>query len=73
MGGTTDGAGTTAGSSNVLSQLLALLLAEKAGLPFSVDEKALAELEKAVHAAARGGPEPASADGRAPGKEVERG
>jgi uncharacterized membrane protein YqiK len=55
MGGATDGAGATAGSSNVLSQLVALLLAEKAGLPFSVDEKALGDLEQAVQAAARGG------------------
>jgi uncharacterized membrane protein YqiK len=53
MGGGTDGADATAGSSNVLSQLMALLLAEKAGLPFAVDEKALAELDRAVRAAAR--------------------
>jgi uncharacterized membrane protein YqiK len=64
MGGNIDGTGTAAGSSNVLSQLVALLLAEKAGLPFSVDEKARAELDKAVRAAARPGTEgttPASA------------
>src|SRR6185436_16943641 len=54
MGGGTDGAATAAGSSNVLNQLVALLLAERAGVGFAADEKALAELEKAVHAAARG-------------------
>jgi uncharacterized membrane protein YqiK len=58
MGGGTDGADATAGSSNVLSQLMALLLAEKAGLPFAVDEKALAELDRAVRAAARCTTEP---------------
>jgi uncharacterized membrane protein YqiK len=58
MGGGTDGAGETAGSSNVLSQLVALLLAEKAGIPFAVDEKALAELDRAVRAAARNTTEP---------------
>jgi hypothetical protein len=42
----------------VLSQLVALLLAEKAGLPFAADEKALAELDRAVRAAARQTPEP---------------
>jgi uncharacterized membrane protein YqiK len=60
MGGGADGTGTPAGASNVLSQLVALLLAEKAGIPFSADEKALAELEKAVHAAAGGGTEPST-------------
>jgi uncharacterized membrane protein YqiK len=54
MGGG-DGAGAPAavGSSNVLSQLVTLLLAEKAGLSFAVDEKALAELDAAVRSAAR--------------------
>ncbi len=43
------------GSSNVLNQLVALLLAESAGVRFATDEKALAELDRAVQAAARGG------------------
>jgi len=55
MGGGTDGAAAAAGSTNVLNQLLALLLAERAGVGFATDEKALAELERAVRAAARGG------------------
>jgi uncharacterized membrane protein YqiK len=54
MGGGADGAAAAAGSSNVLNQLVALLLAERAGAGFATDEKALAELEKAVHAAALG-------------------
>ena len=54
MGGGTDGAAAAAGSSNVLNQLVALLLAERAGVGFATDEKALAELERAVQAAARG-------------------
>ena len=58
MGGSTEGAGATVGASNVFNQLVALLLAEKAGLPFTVDEKALAELDRAVQAAARREPEP---------------
>jgi hypothetical protein len=58
MGGSTDGAGAAVGSSNVFTQLMALLLAEKAGIPFTVDEKALAELDRAVQAAARNATEP---------------
>jgi hypothetical protein len=57
MGGGADGAGATAGASNVLSQLVALLLAERAGIPLTGDDRALLELEKAVHAAARRGTE----------------
>jgi hypothetical protein len=52
MGGGTDGAGAAVGSSNVLSQLMTLLLAEKAGVGMAVDEKALAALDAAVRAAA---------------------
>jgi len=45
-----------------LSQLVALLLAEKAGLGFTRDEAALAELDRAVHSAARAAAErPAAA------------
>jgi hypothetical protein len=36
----------------VLNQLVALLLAEKAGVGFARDEAALLELDRAVHAAA---------------------
>jgi hypothetical protein len=54
MGGGGDGAAAAAGSSSVLNQLVALLLAERSGVGFATDEKALAELERAVHAAARG-------------------
>jgi len=50
MGG--DGA-ATAGASNVLNQLVTLLLAEKAGIGFTGDAAALAELDRAVHAAAK--------------------
>jgi len=60
MGGGGDGTTSVAGSGNVLSQLVALLLAEKAGVGFATDAEALAELERAVHAAAR-----AAADGAA--------
>ena len=64
MGATGDGA-EAAGASNVLNQLVALLLAEKAGLGIAqsdkspsegsdrLPDKALAELDAAVHAAAR--------------------
>jgi uncharacterized membrane protein YqiK len=51
MGGGADGAGG-AGSSNVLNQLVALLLAEKAGVGFAADPAALAELDRAVRSAA---------------------
>jgi uncharacterized membrane protein YqiK len=52
MGG--DGAaGGAAGASNVLNQLVALLLAEKAGVGVAQDAGALAELDRAVHDAAR--------------------
>jgi hypothetical protein len=50
MGG--DGA-ATAGASNVLNQLVTLLLAEKAGIGFTGDAAALAELDRAVHSAAK--------------------
>jgi len=52
MGGNADGA-AVAGASNVLNQLVTLLLAEKAGMGFTPDEAALAELDRAVHAAAK--------------------
>lgn len=51
MGGNGDAA-TAAGGSNVLNQLVALLLAEKAGVGFARDEAALAELDRVVRAAA---------------------
>ena len=57
MGGGADGAAAAAGASNVFNQLVALLLAERAGVGFAADEKALAELEKAVQAAAARGDE----------------
>jgi uncharacterized membrane protein YqiK len=57
MGGGADGAGAGTGTSNVLGQLVALLLAERAGVGFATDAAALAELEKAVHEAARRGEE----------------
>jgi uncharacterized membrane protein YqiK len=53
MGSGADGTGAPAGSANVLSQLVALLLAEKAGVGFAGDPAALSELERAVHDAAR--------------------
>jgi uncharacterized membrane protein YqiK len=53
MGGGADGGASAVGSSNVLSQLATLLLADKAGLGFTVDAKALADLDAAVRAAAR--------------------
>jgi hypothetical protein len=52
MGGGADGTGAATGTSNVLGQLVALLLAERAGVGFATDEAALAELEQAVRAAA---------------------
>jgi hypothetical protein len=52
MGANADGA-AAAGASNVLNQLVTLLLAEKAGVGFARDEAALAELDRAVHAAAK--------------------
>ncbi len=52
MGAGGDGA-SAAGEANVLNQLVALLLAEKAGVGLNQDEGALAELDKAVHAAAK--------------------
>jgi len=55
MGGGTDGGGVAGASSNVLSQLVALLLAEKAGVGFASNEAALAELDRALHAAAAAG------------------
>jgi uncharacterized membrane protein YqiK len=66
MGGGAD-AGATAGASNVLSQLVALLLAERAGLPMAADERALAELEESVHAAARRGADETASPGRGKG------
>jgi uncharacterized membrane protein YqiK len=61
MGANADGA-AAAGASNVLNQLVALLLAEKAGVGFARDEAALAELDRAVHAAARAAVEPKETD-----------
>jgi len=52
MGAGGDGA-EAAGASNVLNQLVALLLAEKAGLGIAQSDRALAELDAAVHAAAK--------------------
>jgi hypothetical protein len=57
MGADGDG---TARASNVLNQLVALLLAEKAGVGFARDEAALAELDRAVHAAAKAAAETTS-------------
>jgi hypothetical protein len=63
MGGG-DGVAAAAGTSSVLNQLVALLLAERAGVGVAADEKALAELEKAVKAAARGDEPTERAKGR---------
>ncbi len=46
------GDGAAGGTPNVLNQLLALLLADRAGVGLSRDDAALAQLDQAVHAAA---------------------
>ena len=77
MGGNGDGA-QAAGASNVLNQLVALLLAEKAGLGIAQSDKppsegsdrlpgdkALDELDAAVHAAAKAAAEAPTGTDRA--------
>jgi hypothetical protein len=76
MGSGADGTGAPAGSANVLSQLVALLLAEKAGVGFAGDPAALSELER-CHDAARTNGEADGASGtqtqrRSPDKELDR-
>jgi uncharacterized membrane protein YqiK len=76
MGGGADAGGVAGASSNVLSQLVALLLAEKAGVGFASDEAALAELDRALRAAAAVGAAGTGTTGAGAagvtGREVER-
>ena len=71
MGGNGDGH-DAAGGSNVLNQLVALLLAEKAGVGFQNDQGALAELDRAVREAARSAEGDAAGDAASAQQEQQR-
>ena len=59
------------GGSNVLTQLVSLLLAEKAGLGLTADDTLLAELERGVRSAATNAKTPAAGGDWESGTDIE--
>ncbi len=71
MGGEGGSGSSGIGSSNVLTQLVSLLLAEKAGLGLTADDPLLAELERGVRAAATNAKSPAAGGDWESGADIE--